>query len=156
MSKIIKFTVADKEKHALAVQIRTKVFVEEQNVDIDLEIENEEESIHFLLYYRRRPVATARYRTTDKGVKLERFAMLKEYRGKGLGNDLLRFVLNEARKKGKHIYLNSQARVTGYYEKFGFKRKGEPFYEAGIKHFLMEYRPDNNLDKALEKAVCRR
>ena len=76
MSKIIKFTVADKEKHALAMQIRTKVFVEEQNVDIDLEIENEEESIHFLLYYRRRPVATARYRMTDKGVKLERFAML--------------------------------------------------------------------------------
>ena len=156
MSKIVKFDTSNKKLHETAMEIRKKVFVEEQKVDISLEIENEDLCTHFLLYYRRKPVATARYRTTEKWIKLERFAMLKEYRGKGLGNDLLRFVLNDARKKNRKIYLNAQSQVTGYYAKFGFVIKGEPFFEAGIEHYLMEYKAVNKLDKALEKAICRR
>ena len=156
MTKVIRFTTADRARHQQAQAIRIKVFVEEQKVDRRLEIENEDESVHFLLYYRRKPVATARYRLTDEGVKLERFAMLREYRGKGLGNHLLRFVLNEAKKHHQKIYLNSQVQVLGYYEKQGFVKEGKPFEEAGIMHYKMVYRHKDITAKALEKAVCRR
>ncbi len=156
MSKVIKFKYSDRELHRKAVEIRMKVFVEEQQVEANIEVEHEEEATHFLLYYHKKPVATARYRFTAKGVKLERFAMLKEFRGKGLGNDLLRYVLNDSRKHQQKIYLNAQEQVVGYYAKFGFKSKGDPFDEANIQHYLMEYQPENLKDKALEKAICRR
>ena len=156
MSKVVKFDFKDKDSHSKAIEIRMRVFVAEQHVDAAIEVEHEEEAIHFLLYYRRKPVATARYRFTEKGIKLERFAMLSDFRGKGLGNDLLRFVLNDARRHKQRIYLNAQTQVIGYYEKFGFKIKGDPFEEANIQHYLMEYEPINNKEKALEKAICRR
>jgi hypothetical protein len=73
----------------------------------------------------------------------------------GLPSTLSGFMKGRHKIKGMTAFgYSAPAAVLD--EKFGFKRKGEPFYEAGIKHFLMEYRPDNNLDKALEKAVCRR
>ena len=156
MSKIVKFDYSNKKLHEIAVYIRLKVFVEEQNVDAEIEIENEEEATHFLLYYRKQPVATARYRIIENGIKLERFAMLKGFRGKGLGNDLLRFVLTDARKHGQNIYLNGQIQVLGYYEKFGFIAVGQPFKEANIQHYRMEYKPKDPNEKALEKAICRR
>ena len=156
MSKIVRFNYKDRKSHSKAIEIRMRVFVEEQHVDAAIEVENEEEATHFLLYYRRKPVATARYRLTEKGIKLERFAMLSDFRGKGLGNDLLRFVLNDARKHKQRIYLNAQVQVVGYYEKYGFRKKGDPFEEAEIQHYYMEYQPENQKEKALEKAICRR
>jgi len=39
----------------------------------------------------------------------------------------------------KHIYLNAQIQVVGYYKKFGFVAVGESFFEANIEHYLMEY-----------------
>lgn len=156
MSKIVKFNYTNQKLHEIAIHIRMTVFVEEQNVDAEIEVENEEESTHYLLYYRKKPVATARYRITKNGIKLERFAMLKEFRGKGLGNDLLRFVLTDARKHGKDIFLNGQVQVLGYYEKFGFVAVGQPFEEANIQHYRMEYKPEDLKERALTKAICRR
>lgn len=156
MSKIVKFDITNKALHKTALDIRIKVFVEEQKVDYDLEIENEAESIHFLLYHKKEAIATARYRFTQKGVKLERFAILKEFRGRGYGNKLIRHVLNQARQHKKPIYLFSQDYAVGYYANWGFKIKGEPFDEANIQHYLMEYKPISSKEKALEKAICRR
>jgi len=156
MSRLVKFDITNQELHKIAVDIRIKVFVEEQKVDYNIEIEHEEESIHFLLYHRKQAIATARYRITQKGIKLERFAVLKPFRGKGHGNELIRYVLNEARKHKKPIYLFSQEYAVGYYEKWGFKAKGKPFDEANIQHYLMEYQLINLKDKAIEKAICRR
>ena len=35
------------------------------------------------------------------------------------------------------IILHSQTYVTGFYKKFGFKSRGEPFFEADIEHVEM-------------------
>jgi predicted GNAT family N-acyltransferase len=156
MSKLVRFLSTDKDLHQKAVAIRTEVFVQEQGVDEALEIENEDEAVHFLLFYKSNPIAAARYRTTENGIKLERFAMLKAYRGMGLGNDLLRFVLFHARQEKKPIYLNAQHQVIGYYEKWGFVKEGDAFYEANIQHYKMIYRPKDNKESVLPKAVCRR
>lgn len=156
MTKIITFNSNQKEKHEIALAIRHIVFVEGQGVDKDLEEEFEEESLHFLMYYKKRPVGAARLRQTETGIKLERFAILKEFRGIGLGNNLLRFVLNEARKYNSTIYLNSQYQVVGYYEKWGFVSVGDAFYEANIKHFKMIYKNRQGQEDTLSKAICRR
>ncbi len=156
MSKIIKFKYNNHELHKIAMDIRIKVFVEEQKVPFEMEEEFEEESTHFLIFYRRKPVGTARYRRTKNGIKFERFAFLKEYRGKGLGRDLMRFMLTDVYYYHQKIYLNAQISAVEYYKKLGFVITGKKFYEAGIDHYPMEYISQNNLDKALEKAICRR
>jgi predicted GNAT family N-acyltransferase len=138
MLEIKQFGFQDKELFEACCSIRIQVFVEEQKVDPELEYDHEEESHFYLLYVDGKPVATARWRETEKGIKLERFAMLKEFRNLGLGSELLKEVLKDVQKLDKKIYLHSQLKAVSYYERAGFKKVGEIFTEAGIGHYLMQ------------------
>jgi predicted GNAT family N-acyltransferase len=138
MIEIKRFGFQEKELFALSSSIRTIVFVEEQKVNPLLEYDHEEESHFYLLYVDGKPVATARWRETEKGIKLERFAMLKDFRNQGLGSELLKEVLDDVQKLNKKIYLHSQLKAVSYYERAGFKKAGEMFTEAGIEHYMME------------------
>lgn len=143
MIEIKRFGFSDKQLSEISNQIRTAVFVIEQNVDPELEYDHEEESHFYLLYFDGQPVATARWRETEKGIKLERFAMLKEYRNQGLGAELLKVVLEDVGKLGKYVYLHSQLKAVSYYERAGFMKKGHPFTEAGIEHYMMVWENNN-------------
>ena len=138
MVEIVRFRFQDQKLFEICSSIRTRVFVDEQKVDRELEYDHEEESHFYLLYFNGKPVATARWRETDKGIKLERFAMLKEFRNKGLGSELLKAVLQDVRNLKRTIYLHSQLMAVSYYEMAGFKKVGDIFTEAGIEHYLME------------------
>ena len=129
--------VRTKEELESAFAVRRKVFVEEQGVDPQLEMENEEVSTHFLALLNNIPCAACRYRKTNKGYKLERFAVLKEFRGKRLGQAMVAAVLDDIPDDGKPIYLHAQSDAVGLYVKFGFAIEGEEFEEAGIQHFRM-------------------
>jgi predicted GNAT family N-acyltransferase len=123
-----------------AFSIRQKVFVEEQKVDPHLEYdEYENNSEHYLATIDEIPVGTARWRETDKGIKLERFAVLPEYRDRGVGKAILVQVLSDVKSLGKPIYLHAQIQVVSFYEKFGFQAVGDEFIEADIRHYKMTY-----------------
>jgi predicted GNAT family N-acyltransferase len=139
MFSIKRFTSENKELAAISSTIRKVVFVDEQGVDPALEYDHEEESTHYLLLIGEKPVATARWRETAKGIKLERFAVLPVFRNRGIGEIILREVLADVTSKGKTIYLHSQVKAVPFYERNGFKKEGEMFREAGIEHFLMFY-----------------
>ena len=79
-----------------AFKIREIVFIDEQECPPEEEFDGlDDESIHFIAYITGEPVGTSRYRTTDKGVKLERFAVLKEHRGKGVGKRLVQTAIGQ-------------------------------------------------------------
>ena len=138
MLEVKRFGFQDKELFETCCSIRIKVFVEEQNVDPELEYDHEDESHFYLLFSDEKPIATARWRETDKGIKLERFAMLEEFRNQGFGAVLLKEVLSDVGKLNKKIYLHSQLKAVSYYQRSGFETVGEKFTEAGIEHYLME------------------
>jgi len=140
MYEIKRFSFNDKELTEQAFAIRRKVFVEEEGVDPKLEYDHEEESHYYLLFLATKALATARWRETDKGIKLERFAVLAEFRNRGLGGVILKEVLSDVKKLGKLVYLHSQLRAIPFYERHGFIKKGEIFYEAGMGHYLMQLR----------------
>lgn len=140
MIDIIRFTHKDKNFIRETHRIRTQVFVSEQKVPKNIEYENEESAAHYLAFYNGVPAATARWRLTENGVKLERFATVRAFRNKGLAAGLLKRVLNDTSILNNKIYLHAQAQVVGFYEKYGFAISGEQFMEAGIKHFPMEYK----------------
>ena len=139
MIRIEKFRFEDTGKMTLSNNIRKKVFIVEQKVDPEIEYEFEEEGNYYLLYFDKEPIATARWRETEKGIKLERFAMLKEFRNKGLGSILLKEILKDVIQINKTIYLHSQVIAVNYYKRAGFIEKGDHFFEADIEHVLMEY-----------------
>ena len=117
--------------------IRKEVFVVEQNCPPELEWEHEEDSHHFLAMVDGEPAGACRWRKTDLGYKLERFAVLKEFRGQGVGRALIAEALSDLPEDAHYIYLNSQLDAMSLYAKFGFVAEGEQFEEAGIQHFKM-------------------
>lgn len=129
--------IRTKEELESAFAVRRKVFVEEQGVPAELELENEEVSVHFIALMDNLPCGACRYRKTDKGYKLERFAVLKEFRGKRVGQAMVAAVLDDIPDDDQPIYLNAQSDAVSLYTKFGFAVEGEQFEEAGISHYRM-------------------
>lgn len=117
--------------------IRREVFVGEQKCPPELEWEHEDESTHFLATVDGEPAGASRWRKTDNGYKLERFAVLQKFRGLGVGQELVRTVLADLPADADYVYLNAQIQAMALYAKFGFVAEGEQFEEAGIQHFKM-------------------
>lgn len=136
-SKIEVRKVTDKATLETVFAIRRVVFVDEQNCPPELEWEFEDESTHFLATLNDQPAGAARWRKTDKGCKLERFAVLKECRGKGVGKALVEAVLQDLPEHARYIYLHAQVQAMGLYLQAGFLKEGELFEEAGIQHYKM-------------------
>jgi predicted GNAT family N-acyltransferase len=135
--------VLTKEQLDIVFDIREKVFVIEQEVDPDEEYDEFEDiSTHFLAKFQNQPAGTARWRYTDNGVKLERFAVLKPMRAKGVGYALVSAVVEDIKlqpqAKGKKLYLHAQLDAMPLYAKFGFQKVGDMFEECNIKHYKME------------------
>lgn len=145
MSVIIK-KISSKADLDNAHQVRTIVFVDEQKVPREEEIDQfEDDCIHFVALDEDVPVGACRWRFTKKGVKLERFAVLSSYRGKGVGSKLVEAVLDDIQSNpgfhGQSLYLHSQLDAIPLYKKYGFKKVGEMFEECDIKHYKMVKEP---------------
>lgn len=140
--KIIPVTTRDQLEQCFAIRI--KVFVEEQQVPADLEMDEYDESpeacSHILLTDGDKPVATGRWKVYEEGAaKLQRIAVLKEYRQGGVGRLLVQALEEDARQKGmKSVLLDGQCSAEGFYRKLGYVTEpGEPFLDAGILHVRM-------------------
>jgi predicted GNAT family N-acyltransferase len=120
-------------------QVRTEVFVVEQGVPIELEIDGLDPTVRHVLAVRSTgtPIGTARL--LDNG-QIGRIAVLKEWRGKGVGRRLVETLIQTARAEGKEkVFLHSQTQAVPFYEKLGFREDGSPpFDDAGIPHVHMD------------------
>lgn len=124
----------------LAKEIRRQVFQLEQNIDFELEFDSKDaEAEHFIAYLDNEAVGTTRVRyMAEKTAKLERLAVLRAYRGVGVGKKIMHYVIDYLKVKGiKKIMLNSQEQAKKFYEDIGFEQKGSVFEEARIPHIEM-------------------
>ncbi|MEK6476804.1 GNAT family N-acetyltransferase [Catalinimonas sp. 4WD22] len=125
-------------------KIREEVFIKEQEVAPEEEFDEfENTSTHFLAFDKDgNPCGTARWRATDCGIKLERFAVLKHCRKTGVGQSIMRAVLddiqNDPNVSQQKIYMHAQTSAINFYKRFDFEIVGDEFEECGIKHFTME------------------
>jgi predicted GNAT family N-acyltransferase len=132
--------VAWNEAAAQLSAVRREVFIEEQRVPEELEWDGEEEdAIHVLASdHDGRPIGTGRLLHQGGLAHIGRMAVLRDWRGKGVGGALLNALLAEARQRGlTEIFLNAQTHAAPFYERFGFARKGSEFPDAGIPHCRM-------------------
>jgi predicted GNAT family N-acyltransferase len=117
--------------------VREPVFVVEQNVPLELEWDDLDPKCHHVIARdgQHQPIGTGRLTPEHK---IGRMAVLKEWRGQGVGDALLQALIEQARRLGwNEVTLNAQVGAVGFYEKFGFKAYGDEYEEAGIQHQCM-------------------
>ncbi|MFM7424418.1 MAG: GNAT family N-acetyltransferase [Elainella sp.] len=131
------------EAEAAIQQIRRLVFQIEQQVDPALDFDGLDPAAqHILAYQQDQAVGTARIRRLDSAiVKLERVAVLADFRGQGIGQQIIQTALSWL--VAQAIFdckLHAQTQTVPFYQKLGFTPEGEEFYEAGIPHSAMYWR----------------
>lgn len=117
--------------------VRRKVFIDEQDVLPDEDVDGlDPQCVHFLAEVGGEPVGVARLRDAGNGVaKAERVAVLREHRGQGVGEALMRALEQVARERGfRQVRLGAQLTALGFYERLGYTVEGEEFLDARIRH----------------------
>ncbi|WP_271399212.1 GNAT family N-acetyltransferase [Salinicoccus roseus] len=122
------------------LEIRKRVFVEEQNVPMDREVDEYEDTATHILLIDDEPIGTVRYRPVSEDmIKVERMAVLPEERGRKLGFKLMEFVHDHAREHGyTRAKLGAQVHAIDFYRKLGYTVSSDEFEDAGIPHVYME------------------
>ena len=119
--------------------IRVKVFVIEQHVPEELEWDEYDESAwHAVAKLNEQVVGTGRLILDQSKAKIGRMAVDKNYRGKGVGSEILRTLINLGKEKGaQEFILHAQTHAITFYAREGFEPYGPIFDEAGILHVEM-------------------
>lgn len=107
--------------------------------------EHDKEALHIVAKNENRVIGTARVLFLDSNqAKLERMAVLKQFRHKGIGQGIILFINEELRKRNtKEVVLHAQYRVLDFYKSCGFEEIGSTFCEIGIKHIKMQRQIQN-------------
>jgi predicted GNAT family N-acyltransferase len=124
-----------------AFSVRQKVFVEEQGVPLHLELDElDQTATHFIGYDDEKPIAAGRLRETDSKIgKVERVCVIPEYRGKHVGNLMMKEMERYAAEVGfEKIKLNAQTHAIPFYQKLNYEITSPEFMDAGIPHRAME------------------
>lgn len=141
---MIRILESEKDR-LLGFKLRTKVFVNEQNVPIELELDekdNNEHTIHIGYFNGDELIGVARLIDMNKEViHIGRVAIDKNHRGEGIGHklilgceDIAKNVLN----KDFTIELGAQLYAENFYKKLGYNRVNNNIYiDAGIEHIDM-------------------
>lgn len=122
-----------------AKQIRISVFVEEQGFEIEFD-DTDKIAKHIVGYDGAKPVAVCRYFYDDEhnSYMVGRIAVIKECRGMHLGDKILSFAEQKIKEDGgKSVSLSAQMRVSGFYEKQGYKKQGSEYFDEFCPHILM-------------------
>ena len=121
--------------------VRIKVFQQEQGIRTSIDFDGcDGESAHIIAYLNAMPVGTTRLRKLYKdAAKIERMAVLKEFRQRGIGAQIIKYALDFLKdQRIKIVQLSSQEPVKDFYKQFGFSEFGDVFDDAGIRHIMME------------------
>ena len=123
----------------LVKPIRYQVFVVEQQVPEDLEWdEYDQDAFHAVAKSNEQVVGTGRLMLDQSKAKIGRMAVDKEYRGKGVGREILNALINLGKEKGvQEFILHAQTHAIAFYAREGFEPHGPIFDEAGIPHVEM-------------------
>ena len=141
MIKILK----SKEELNLGFALRIEVFVKEQKVPIELELDDKdysENTVHIGYFHDDNLIGVARLIDMDKDViHIGRVVIDKEYRGQGIGRELIIGCENIAQqilKRKTIIELSAQIQAENFYKSLGYNRINDKIYlDAGIEHVDM-------------------
>ena len=121
----------------LASPIRQEVFVLEQNVPLEEELDvRDADCVHAVAFSSNgQPIGTGRLLPDGH---IGRMSVLRSHRGLGVGGQILKALMEQARMKGfEEVVLSAQTHALGFYQQFGFVAEGEEYLDANIPHLTM-------------------
>jgi predicted GNAT family N-acyltransferase len=121
----------------VAGPLRFAIFVGEQNVPSGIELDDmDEKCVHAVAYdVDNKAIGTGRLLPDGH---IGRMAVVKEWRRRGIGAEIMAALMAEARKRGhKQVALSAQLQAAEFYRELGFVAEGKVYPEAGILHQKM-------------------
>ncbi len=137
MSEIIIQQAQWENDSAQLIAVRTRVFVEEQQVPATLEIDGKDPQCHHVkaLNSQREVIGTGRLLPNSY---IGRMCVLPAYRNLGIGGRMLSYFIDYAGQNNlKWLKLNAQISALSFYQRFGFVAESNVFIEADIEHVQM-------------------
>lgn len=131
--------VSDGAQLSGAYDVRTSVFQVEQGIPVTDDFDGQDEQAeHFVALDGGRTIGTLRLRIITSSAKIERVAILKQYRGHGIGRQMMLTALTWLGERNvSQIYLESETDAIPFYEKLGFVKEGDVFVKVGLAHVTM-------------------
>ena len=117
-------------------KVRFAVFVEEQGFAAEIELDGlDPDCSHVLATLENQAIGTARLLPDGH---IGRVAVLRKFRGKGIGKQIMVKVVEIAENRGlPEVELSSQVHAVPFYEQLGYEPVGEIYDEAGAPHQRM-------------------
>ena len=138
-SVIVKQVGCEAELEA-AIGVRFRVFVDEQSIPPEEELdEADATATHAIAICQGKVVGTGRVVWGDDGnAQIGRMAVDAQWRRKGVGGEILKFLEDSARKQGlTRSVLHAQEYVKSFYAAHGYQQHGDTFLEVDIPHVEM-------------------
>jgi predicted GNAT family N-acyltransferase len=121
----------------VAGPLRFAIFVGEQNVPSGIELDDLDATCVHAVAFDVDGKAIGTGRLLPDG-HIGRMAVVKEWRRRGVGAEILQALMDEARRRGhKEVALSAQLQAAEFYRGFGFEAEGKVYKEAGILHQRM-------------------
>ncbi|KZL17052.1 putative N-acetyltransferase YjcF [Pseudovibrio axinellae] len=133
--------VQDSVDFNACIELRRRIFIDEQGVPLDVEQDGQDQTcIHVIAKQGGVAVGTARFQYIGDSAKIQRVCVPKEFRGKHIGAEIIKYIVQHVRDEGRAqcVRLGAQVHALGFYEKLGFRRYGSDYIEANIVHTNME------------------
>ena len=127
------------------IALRIQIFIIEQNCPYQ-EVDGKDKLAHHLFFKNEMDEIIAVTRILPQGISytevaIGRVVVHEDYRGTGLGNQLMADSMNFVKDEyGKvPVRLSAQKHLENYYGNHGFKSTGKEYLEDGIPHVEMLY-----------------
>ena len=127
------------------IALRIQIFIIEQNCPYQ-EVDGKDKLAHHLFFKNEKDEIIAVTRILPQGISyaevaIGRVVVHEDYRGTGLGNQLMADSMNFVKDEyGKvPVRLSAQKHLENYYGNHGFKSTGKEYLEDGIPHVEMLY-----------------
>jgi predicted GNAT family N-acyltransferase len=131
-----------------ALEIRRQVFQQEQGISEEDDFDGLDDKVEqFIAYDGDTAIGTGRYRVIEDAVgKVERVAVIPEYRGQKVGRAIMETIAQTAENKGiTKLTLDAQLSASSFYESLGYRIEGEVFEEVGLPHAVMSLDLSRNI-----------
>lgn len=119
-------------------QIRHEVMWPDQPFEF-VQLEEDVLGLHFGFFVEGKLVSIVSCFINDDEMQFRKLATLEEYQGKGIGSELVKYILQLAKeKKLKKVWCNARVSKKAFYEKLGLQDTGQVFAKAGQEFTIME------------------
>lgn len=121
-----------------SIMIREEIFVKEQGFKKEFD-DLDKDSIHLVIYESNSPIANGRLYKENDSYIMGRIAVLKDYRGKHIGQNIVKLLEEKAKELGgDKVSLSAQCHAQSFYENLGYTAIGEIYLDESCEHIHME------------------